>query len=74
MALARPELPYKGWNERVIREACNHLRVGFEQELHKIRGIWYWVIFRDVPAPWYWVDFQWHQPHRLARRDRSDNR
>jgi hypothetical protein len=56
MTLARPELPYKGWNKRVIREACNHLRVGFEQELHKIRGIWYWVIFGDVPAPWYWVD------------------
>jgi hypothetical protein len=30
-----------------------HKLVGFERELHKIDGIWYWVVFADVPSPWY---------------------
>lgn len=62
------------WNAfRVEDEAENHLRVGREQELHKMDGIWYWAVFSDVPPPltmaWFEGDVR---KEKIVRRGACD--
>ncbi len=43
-----------------IAESKKHIRIGFEKELHKSDGIWYWAVFADVPPPFtqFWITGQ----------------
>jgi hypothetical protein len=61
------------WGE-AVEEAKNHHRVGFEQELHKINGIWYWSVYEDVPPPFtdIWIDAQANLHEKIVRRSGTD--
>jgi hypothetical protein len=62
------------WNgTKVEAEAKNHVRVGHEQELHKMDGIWYWAVFSDVPPP---LTMSWFEGgerrQKIVRQGASD--
>lgn len=42
-------LPRRKWKSPV--KTLTRLVLGPERELIKVKGIWYWVVFADVPAP-----------------------
>lgn len=42
-------------------EKPSHLVAGPERELIKVAGIWYWVVFADVPPPERKVRYVWNK-------------